>query len=70
MWILVLLMYLMDITLWVMDVRNVVAELNTTLIDTHPDTLDERYTKSTDSVLKLSLAVDALYAFMVCHRIS
>lgn len=67
MWILVALMYFMDITLWVIDVRNVVAELNTTLVDTYPDTLDERYNNSADSVLKLSLAVDVLYAFMVRH---
>ncbi len=61
-------MYFMDITLWVIDVRNVVAELNTTLVDTHrTDTLDERYNKSNNSVLKLSLAVDVLYAFMVRH---
>lgn len=65
---LVLLIYVMDIVLWIIDVRNVVAELNTTLVDTHPDTLDERYTKSTDSVLKLSQVVDAIYAFMVCQR--
>ncbi|KAI0750608.1 hypothetical protein BC629DRAFT_1739468 [Irpex lacteus] len=65
MWILVALMYFMDITLWVIDVRNVVAELDTTLVDTHrTDTLDERYNKSNNSVLKLSLAVDVLYAFM------
>ncbi|KAI0091407.1 hypothetical protein BDY19DRAFT_930296 [Irpex rosettiformis] len=61
---LVLLIFLMDIVLWVMDVRNVVAELNTALIDTHPDALDQRYSKATDSVLKLSQVVDAVYAFM------
>ncbi|KAI0750611.1 hypothetical protein BC629DRAFT_1556613 [Irpex lacteus] len=64
MWILVLLIYVMDIFLWVVDVRNVVAELNTTLIDTHPGTLDERYRKSTNSILKLSLVDDAVYSFM------
>jgi energy-converting hydrogenase Eha subunit F len=67
MWAMVLLMYLMNTALWIIDIHNIVGELDITLISSTGGSLDQRYTKSVDSVLKLSLAIDVLYAFMVCH---
>ncbi|KAI0683884.1 hypothetical protein BC835DRAFT_1294818 [Cytidiella melzeri] len=64
MWSVVLLMYLMNTTLWILDVRNIVGELDTTLISSSSDTLDQRYAKSGEAGLRLSLVIDVFYAFM------
>jgi len=60
----VLVMYLIDFSLWIMDVRNVISELNLTLISNSTDTLDVRYAAAGNSILRISLVEDVLYSYM------
>ncbi|KAI0681973.1 hypothetical protein BC835DRAFT_1300986, partial [Cytidiella melzeri] len=61
----VLVMYAMDLVLWIIDVRNIVVELDLTLIRGGSMSLDDRYASSSSEVLRLSIVEDVLYSYMV-----
>ncbi|KAI0688121.1 hypothetical protein BC835DRAFT_1308905 [Cytidiella melzeri] len=67
----VLIMYAMDVVLWIIDVRNIVVEIDFTLIRGLPlsssgasGSLDERHANAENEILKLSIVEDVLYSFM------
>lgn len=56
----------MAFSLWIIDVRNVIAEVRLTLLSNSNDTLDNLYTAALLDILRLSSVEDVLYAYMVC----
>ncbi|KAI0694063.1 hypothetical protein BC835DRAFT_1306488 [Cytidiella melzeri] len=61
----VLVMYAMDVVLWIIDVRNVVVKLDLTLIRGGSKSLNDRYTNANSEILRLSIVEDALYSYLV-----
>ena len=64
-WTLVLAMYLIKLTLWFIDARNMLASLNTVLVQHSSDTLAEKRLRANESSTELGVVEDVLYAFMV-----
>ncbi|KAI0345928.1 hypothetical protein BDW22DRAFT_928458 [Trametopsis cervina] len=61
----VLVMYIMDVALWIMDVRSVMVEVDLALIRTSDGrTLEERYDAANEAILRIHLIEDVLYAYM------
>lgn len=65
-WLAIAAMYILALALWLIDVRNVVAELNLTLLSTSTDTLDDIYFAALSDILQLASYQTFLYAYMVC----
>lgn len=67
----VLVMYAIDVGLWVIDIKNVIVELNVTLLSQPSSgavmSLDQRYATAGDQILKLVLVQDVLYSYMVSN---
>lgn len=62
----ILALYIMRLTLWIIDIHNVVTELDITLLSSRsPESLDERYARMSKMQLRLGLVEDVLYAYMV-----
>jgi cell division protein FtsL len=68
--VVILALYILDMCLWIIDVRNVVTELDFTLISNSTDSLDTKHSRSGKSQLRLALVEDVLYAYMVCNIFS
>jgi hypothetical protein len=63
----ILALYIMRLTLWIIDIYNVVNVLNVTLLSSYSsDSLAERYARTSQTQLRLGLVEDVLYAYMVC----
>ena len=58
-------LYILAISLWIIDVRNVITEVRLTLLSNSGDSLDDLYGVALTSVLRLVSVQDVLYAFMV-----
>lgn len=61
----VIVMYLVNFALWIIDLHNIVEELNTTLVSDFPDSLEQRYALSGDKSLRLEIVEDVLFSYMV-----
>lgn len=64
----VLTMYLMDLSLWMIDVRNIVTDLRLTFITSSSESLADRYAEAQDTILRLEIVEDVLYSYMVRHQ--
>ena len=66
-------MFVLRTALWVIDIRNVVVELQITLLSDSDDSLETKYDASTAAIVKLASVEPLLYAYMVryplFHRI-
>ncbi|KAH9932931.1 uncharacterized protein B0H18DRAFT_984702 [Fomitopsis serialis] len=60
----VLVMYGLDLSLWMIDVHNVVAEIQGTLLSTSTAPLDGIYATVISKILRLSSIEDVIYAYM------
>lgn len=58
-------MYILALALWLIDVRNVIAEINLTLLSHSTDTLDNIYSAAVSDVLRQASYQAFLYAFLV-----
>ncbi|KAI0668145.1 hypothetical protein C8Q78DRAFT_980296 [Trametes maxima] len=61
----VFVMFCMALSLWMIDIHNVVSELEVTLLSTSADSLEDRYSAATSQVLFLASVEDILYAYMM-----
>ena len=61
-------MYGLALSLWMIDIHNVIIEVQGTLLSTASDSLDDLYNIALGRVVQLSSVEDVLYAFMVCAR--
>jgi hypothetical protein len=68
--VVILVLYILDMCLWIIDVRNVVTELDITLISNSTESLDTKNSRSGQSQLRLALVEDVLYAYMVFNIFS
>lgn len=59
-------MYILALSLWIIDVRNIIAEINLTLLSTSTDSLDDIYSVAVSDVLRLTSYETFLYAYLVC----
>ena len=66
-WLAVIVMYILGVILWVIDVRNVVAEVKLTLLSNSTDTLDDIYSAAVENILRAASYQTYLYAYMVCR---
>ncbi|KAI0705167.1 hypothetical protein BC835DRAFT_1410044 [Cytidiella melzeri] len=64
-WSIVLAMYSIKLTLWFIDARNIIYALDVLFVQDSSDTLVEKQLRANQSVLKLDLVEDVLYAYMV-----
>lgn len=64
----VLVMWSLNLGLWVIDVRNIIVELRTSFIESSQDNLDVRYGNSFSKQLPLYLVEDILFSYMVRYR--
>ncbi|KAI0668144.1 hypothetical protein C8Q78DRAFT_277617 [Trametes maxima] len=60
----VFVMFGMALSLWMIDIHNVVSELEVTLLSTSADSLEDRYSAATSQVLFLASVEDIMYAYM------
>ncbi|KAI0773066.1 hypothetical protein BD413DRAFT_656267 [Trametes elegans] len=60
----VFVMFGMALSLWMIDIHNVIIEVQGTLLSTAPDSLDDLYNIALGRVVQLSSVEDVLYAFM------
>lgn len=58
-------LYILAVSLWIIDVRNVITEVRLTLLSNFDDSLEDLYGVALTSVLRLVSVQDVLYAFMV-----
>lgn len=58
----------MALSLWIIDVRNVITEVRLTLLSPSNDTLDNLYAGAVTDILRLASVEDVLYAYMVRIR--
>ncbi|KAI0339725.1 hypothetical protein BDW22DRAFT_582774 [Trametopsis cervina] len=63
-WAIVLIMYLINFTLWTIDVHNVVEEVNITFVANRTDSLASRYSAQGTAASRLFVVEDILYAYM------
>ncbi|KAI0812254.1 hypothetical protein BC629DRAFT_927450 [Irpex lacteus] len=64
-WTIVITMYLIKLTLWTIDARNVISDLNIYLVQSNDFSLAERKLRASQTSTKLSVVEDVLYAFQV-----
>ncbi|KAF9255718.1 hypothetical protein L218DRAFT_967040 [Marasmius fiardii PR-910] len=62
----VLLMYLMVCTLWVIDLVNTVAEIRITLVKDPDVALNVKYARASDFMARRIAAIDAIYGYLTC----
>ncbi|KAI0310773.1 hypothetical protein OF83DRAFT_1252351, partial [Amylostereum chailletii] len=60
----VIVLFLLDAVLWIIDVRNIIIELKITLISDSDDTLEAKYGSAGETVLNLVSVQALLYAYM------
>ena len=58
-------MWIFAMTLWVIDVRNIVAVINLTLLPKTAETLDDAYQVALYELERLEAATAVLYGYMV-----
>ncbi len=58
-------MFGMALSLWMIDIHNVIIEIQLTLLSTTADSLDDAYGVAVSQVLRLASVEDVLYAYMV-----
>lgn len=58
-------MYLIKLTLWTIDARNVISDLNIVLVQRNDQTLAEKQLRADETATKLASVEDVLYAFQV-----
>ncbi|KAI0344507.1 hypothetical protein BDW22DRAFT_1427205 [Trametopsis cervina] len=63
-WSIVLTMYLIKLTLWFIDARQIIASIELTLIDSSSPDLAVRRARANNDLRRLSIAEDVLYAYM------
>lgn len=61
----VVVLYTLAVSLWMIDVHNIITEVNTTLLSSSTNTLDNKYTVAITNILRLDSIEDILHAFMV-----
>ncbi|KAI0093480.1 hypothetical protein BDY19DRAFT_428691 [Irpex rosettiformis] len=64
-WMIVITMYLIKLTLWTIDARNVISDLNILLVQNNDHSLAQRQLYAKESSTKLAVVEDVLYAFQV-----
>lgn len=64
-WSIVLTMYLIKLTLWFIDARQIIASIELNLIDSSSPDLAVRRARANNDLRRLSIAEDVLYAYMV-----
>ncbi|KAF9256585.1 hypothetical protein L218DRAFT_936449 [Marasmius fiardii PR-910] len=62
----VLLMYFMVFTLWIIDLVNTVGEIRITLVKDPDVALDIKYAQASDFVARRIAAIDAIYGYLTC----
>ncbi|KAI0764632.1 hypothetical protein C8Q74DRAFT_987175 [Fomes fomentarius] len=60
----VFVMFGLALSLWMIDIHNVIAEVQMTLLSTSKDPLEERYVAAMSDILRLASVEDILYAYM------
>lgn len=65
-WMAIIAMYILALSLWLIDVRNIIAEINLTLLSTSSGSLDDTYSVAVSDVLRLASYETFLYAYLVC----
>ncbi|RDX48515.1 hypothetical protein OH76DRAFT_1483874 [Lentinus brumalis] len=60
----VFVMFGLALSLWMIDIHNVVIEIQLTLLSTTADSLDDAYGVAVSQVLRLASVEDVLYAYM------
>ncbi|KAI0346161.1 hypothetical protein BDW22DRAFT_723975 [Trametopsis cervina] len=60
----IVILWMLDFILWVIDVHNVVVEMDMTLISNSTDSLEDRYAASGDTTLRLALVEAVIYSYM------
>lgn len=58
-------MYILAMTLWIIDVHNVLTEVRLTLLPKSDDPLGARYSSAQSSIVRLAAVEDVLYNYMV-----
>ncbi len=61
----VFVMFGLALSLWLIDIHNVIAEVQMTLLSTSKDPLEDRYVAAVSEILRLASVEDILYAYMV-----
>ncbi|KAF9255715.1 hypothetical protein L218DRAFT_1081709 [Marasmius fiardii PR-910] len=62
----VLLMYILCCTLWIIDLVNTVAEVRITMVKDPDVALDVKYAQAGDFTARRLAAIDAIYAYLTC----
>ncbi|GJF00164.1 hypothetical protein PsYK624_164430 [Phanerochaete sordida] len=60
----VFVMFILDVALWIIDVRNLITEVRMTLLSTPTDTLSDNYDAALSNMLRLVSVEDIVYAYM------
>lgn len=61
----VFVMFILDVALWIIDVRNLITEVRMTLLSTPTNTLSDNYDAALSNMLRLVSVEDIVYAYMV-----
>lgn len=62
----VFVMFGLAVSLWIIDLHNVIVEIQRTLLSDSTDSLQDIYSSALNEVLRLASVEDVLYSYMVC----